>query len=276
MEGTTGRLVVARGWSEQVDPRHAAFLQRLRDAGVDVLDLHLPAESSPTFEHWVIRYADAIDAAVPDRSEPLRCLGYCVGGSLLNEVGGRLTARGRRFAYLGTVDARQETTRHRLEHNMNARAQVPRRARLYVFLMSSGSPVLEPLHRTLKAWAVARVRTLGSLVTKGPRFLRTRHDPAWHTVRLSYGAVLRGSSVPVHRYVARDSVTKYGDLSLNTAAWSRGGYALRIVGGDHFSCLTDPHLDGLVHAIVDDLRDPLPLLIEVDRGQSRSTPRSEQ
>lgn len=269
-------LLVVRGWSEALDPRHSLLLRRLGDAGLEVLDLYLPPEDSPTFDHWAARYADAIESMVPDTDAPIDFLGYCVGGSLLGPISIMLAERGRRLAYIGLIDARLETTAQRLAHNMHHRAKVPRRIRLNLFFRSLGMPIPEPLTRILKAWAVARARTVASFFTRGPRFLRRRRDPVWHTLHVAYSATFTGHSTPVHRYVARQSIETYGDLSLNTGPLSSAGFALRVVGGDHFTCLTDPHLDSLVRAILDDLRDPVPLLLEVDRGQFRSSPRSDR
>lgn len=270
------KVWVVRGWSEELDPRHPVFLQRLHDAGVDVVDLYVPAETASSFDEWVDHFVDVFESSVPDPTVPLQCVGYCVGGNLLGQIADHLADRGFRFAYLGLIDTRMETTLQRLRHNVNSRAKVPRNVRLRLFLASTGTPTRESFVDILRAWAVAKARSVGGFLTKGPRFLRRRNDPAWHTIHLSYATQFETSNLPHHRYVARQSIETYADPTLNSSPWSRGGYALRIVGGDHYTCITDPHLDGLVRAIVDDLRDPMPLRLEIDRGQFRSSPRSDR
>jgi len=270
------QLVVARGWSEELDPRHPVFLDRLRAAGVDVLDVYSSPDGFRTFDDWIASYVDTIVELVPDREQPLRCLGYCVGGSILIGAAELLRDRGYRIDYVGLVDARVETTLQRLAHNIHHRAKVPRRIRLRYFMRSVGAPFDESVRQILRAWVSARIRTAGSLFTKGPRFLRRRREAAWPVLHLSYSAKLPPGTLPHHRYVARESVELYGDPSLNAAGYSHGGYVLRIIGGDHFTCITDPHVDGLVQAIVDDLRDPLSIWLEVDKGQRRPAPRSDR
>jgi thioesterase domain-containing protein len=239
---TPVRVVVVRAWSETADPRMMEFEGTLRALGIDVVDHYVRA--APTDRDMVAWARRAIEelAHTDVGARPTHVLGYCLGGHLLIEMLAVWATQGHRPVYAGLIDTWSRQPLFRLEQGIERRYEVSWPMRVRIQARAVSDPALLPWRRIARAWWQAARR--GAALTCSPaahvrQRRRRREQDNWWSVHLAYDWVWSILEVPLYLYNCTDSVANEfeGDPTLGLSAHLRGGYALRLVDGDHLSCL---------------------------------------
>lgn len=239
----------------EFDGRSVMLRDALAAEGVEVVLAHVDHTGCRTFAEWADRFADHIvDEHQTD--EPMRLLGYCIGGVMCVEVAARLTARGRPPAYVGLVEAWSPSPLTRLVDGTYRHYRVPWRNRIRGALFELSRPH-GPRARTIAAaWTMA-------LLKWPPRWFRDvvirrgaprRRKSRWEPLRLAWALDRSSLDIPVFAYhTAHSTALMNGDRTLGLSPHLRGGFVLRTVGGDHAACTDHPHLEDLARVISVDL-----------------------
>ena len=248
--GTRPRLISVRGWTADDDPRYPAFVDALRDTGVDVHDLFVACDPFATMGDWARAVIDELEAvAVP--GEPLHLLGYCLGGHILLEVIGQLQRSGRHPAYVGLIDCWYRPPAHWVDRGIYSRYGVAwfRRVRHQAGRMAPPAP--EPLAVILRSWLVRLARTTGRAL-RGRTPARQRPSIRnWSGQHLAYNWFYPRLQVSVHLYNSQDSVDDMdGDPSMGLAPLLIGGFDVEVLAdSQHWTCLQSPCREQLIDLI---------------------------
>ena len=260
-------LISVRGWSAEDDPRYHAFVGRLRDSGVEVVDLWVPPDGFATMGLWsaAVRAevdallggsggvdAQAVGAGAADGS--LHLLGYCLGGHILLELIAQLQDAGRAPAYVGLIDCWYRPPAHWIDRGIYGRYGVawPRRLRHQLGRLTP--PRVEPVAVVARSWAVRAARTSVRVARGGRVAAKRGRILNWHGQHLAYDWFYRRLRVPIHVYNAEASVADMDDdPSLGLSMYLTGGFTAEVLAGtDHRTCLEPPSGDQLTGWIARD------------------------
>lgn len=249
-------LVVVRGWSEAVNPDFIIFMQELREAGHEVIDIFSLPTGYRDFGQW----ADDVIAEIERRTppgRPLHLIGYCYGGNLLMNAVTKLESRGADLEYVGFIDVRRDSPGMRLTRGLDALYQVPWPVRIRQQLIRLVPPSREPFSVVASSVLRRAVRSVVELPKRGWRSRRRRIPAIHEQLALSLAWEFDWMSTPVHFYVSPDSMERYapGDPSLGHSIRLRGGCAVRFIEGTHESCICPPNSAELIERITTDRFD---------------------
>jgi len=245
-------LVVVRGWEAHDESRFPGFLEQLRHAGVDVVDLYQPAGDARTMGEWAARLVDELPAGGPQR-----LLGYSLGGHLVLAMTAILADRGEAPGYVGLVDTWLRSPQYSMLAGVYWRFGVGWRRRVRHQLLSLARPDPVPVSVMVQDAARRFARTLLSIRKKGLMTRRRPRIPNWDGQHLMYEWAFPPLDVPVHLYNAVGTIEQNGnDPSMGLAPHLRAGYVLRTMAGDHHTCLAPPNRELLTEAVVADLAAP--------------------
>ena len=232
-----------------------SLLVRIRNAGWVVENVYVAPEPYSSMRQW----AQATLAEIVRRGyaeQPLRLIGYCLGGHLAIEVLALLSNPGDTPAYAGLIDTWDRTPvdqmRSRIYHRY--RVGVRRRVRHQLLALTRPEPVR--LRSALFEWS--RAAALWAPLHLNTRIRGHRKKSHWYRQHLAYNWTYSAVNVPVHLYNSIESIRKNGgDQTMGLSPNLRGGYVLRQIGGDHDSCVSEPHVDRLADLVLADLATPV-------------------
>lgn len=257
------RLVVVRGWPAEGDDLMARLLGLLAEGGMAVEDVFVDPAGCGSMAEWATLVVGEIDRRL-EPSEPRLLLGYCLGGHVTIEVTAALTAQGRPPTHVALVDTWDRSPAYQLSHGIYRRYRVGWRRRVRHQLQTLTRPGAVRVAPAAGHYGVALVKWIPRwvsevVVQRGRPRLRKSH---WWGLHLAYDWTYSVLDVPVHRYNAEVSIIDNdGDPSMGLAANFRGGSVLRRIGGDHITCLREPHVERLAALVVADLASPLAIAI---------------
>lgn len=250
MNVTTPTLMYVRGWSETDHPAGAAFVDELRTAGVDVIDVYVPPAGLGDISGWARATIEVLDRHRAE-GEPLHLLCYCIGGNLGLEVVYQLEARNDAPAYVGLIDVRRDLESFRLARGIDSLYIVPWGMRLRMQLIRLTPPNRETLGAVLGSILRRSVRSVIELPKRGWRSRKRRRGVSFDAMRFTYACEIERIVTPVHLYNSPGSTGRFtpGDPSLNIGQYLSGGYCVRSIEGDHEHCLDPAHAPSLIAMI---------------------------
>jgi thioesterase domain-containing protein len=243
-------LISVRGWSADDDPRYPAFVERLRDSGVDVHDLFVPPDPFPTMADWA-RAVIAEISTVALAGEPLHLLGYCLGGHVLLEVVGQLQASAQMPGYVGLIDCWYRPPAHWVDRGIYGRYGVAWSRRVRHQAARIAPPHAERPSVVLRSWAIRTARTTGR-VLRGRTSSRQRPEILnWQGQHLAYDWFYPRLTTPVHVYNAEVTVDDMGgDPSIGLSPYLVGGFEVQVLpDSGHRTCLQPPTSERLIELI---------------------------
>ena len=247
------QLFVVRGWSAEVNPDFIGFMQELRDAGHEVVDIFGMPTGHRTFGEW----GDDVIAEIVERAEPgrpLHLIGYCYGGNLLMNAMVGMERRELDIEYVGFIDVRRDSPERRLSRGLESLFQVPWPVRIRQQLLRLTPPYLEPFSTVVRSVLRRSLRSVIELPTRGWRSRKRRKPATQEHLTLSLAWEFDWITTPAHLYVCPDSMDRYapGDPSLGHSLRLRGGFVTRDIDGNHETCIRPPHSERLVETITQD------------------------
>ena len=246
-------LLAIRGWSSEIDPGYLRFIDEMRATGTEIVDIFVPHGNFETFGEW----ADATMAealAHHREGEPLHLLSYCGGGTLAFVGLRTIEQHGIRPDYLGFIDVRAGHPEFRLRMGFDSMYAVPWAQRIRHQLVRLTPPDRERPGAVVASILRRAVRSTIEFPSRGWRSRNRRsaliHRQAELAARWEFDSI----STPAHLYNCMHSVDRYwpGDPSLGRAGLLRGGFGVRLIEGDHHSCLQPPHSADLIAKIAYD------------------------
>lgn len=247
------KLIAVRGWSADVDPTYLKFIDEMRATGCEVVDSFVTHDGFATFGEW----ADAsIESALAHHieGEPLHLLGYCGGGTLLTEGLRTIERRGLRPSYVGFIDVRAGHPKIRLQRGFDSIYAVPWTQRIRHQLVRLTPPDRESFGAVANSVLRRTVKSTISYPKRGWRSRKLRipiiHRQAELAARWEFNSIV----TPAYLYNCMHSIDHNwpGDPSLGRAGLLKGGFAVRIIEGDHHSCLQPPNSADLIAQITND------------------------
>jgi len=253
-------LHVICGFDRNGDRRVHAFIDHLTELGWGLKVIFEDALEHRDMGSWAAAVTTRVLDARDD-SEPLHLLGYCAGGNITMQVLHDLELHGIGVGYVGLIDTRYVSPVERLSKRDYGYVGVRRSRRVREQLGRLAPPESASVGTVLRSWV--------SALTLGPplqiaRRIRNRHrfallvrnrraDRRWWALHLAFDWNYPSIVTPAHLYGTDVSIRRAGgDPSQGLATFLRGGFTLRRIGGEHFTCIQPPHVDGLIGLIEKD------------------------
>jgi len=247
------KLLAIRGWEVEVDGSYLSFVDEIRATGCEVVDIFVSHDGFATFGEW----ADAsIESALAQHidGEPLHLLGYCAGGTLLSEGLRTFERSGLRPSYVGFIDVRAGHPKVRLHRGFDSIYAVPWAHRIRQQLVRLTPPDRESFGAVANSVLRRTVKSTMSFPKRGWRSRNLRiptiHRQAELAARWEFNSIV----TPAYLYNTMHSIDTFwsGDPSLGRAGLLKGGFTVRIIEGDHLSCLQPPNSADLIAQITND------------------------
>jgi thioesterase domain-containing protein len=248
-------VIAVHGWEDADEPRFPLVVDGIRAAGIDVVDLYLPLGDTATMPEWCERVADAI-LALPEASDRTPMLmGYCLGGHLVIGALHHLERRGRAPGAVLLVDTWVRSLRYHLVHDVHGKFRLSWRRRRLLLLAAVAPPDPVRLRSVARWWTSGAVLRLKRFKRYGPNRRRRASIPNWDGAHVAYDGTFASVTTPARCVNSESSIAdNEADPAMGLAPLLRGGFTLRIVPGGHHSMMEEPHTDGLVAALVDEIR----------------------
>ena len=243
-------LISIRGWRGTAASPNIAFVEQIRRAGTEIVDVHVEPEGFEDLAGWARAVIDELDALALAPG-PMHLVTYCLGGNLTLEVLHQLEQRGDSPEFVAFIDVRDESGVHRMVRGLDSLYLIPWPMRFRLLMGSLVPPDHESLGSVLAKVLRRSLRTLRQFPKNG-RHSRNRRDPeSFPGFRLSYGWELHGVTTPVHLYNTAYAITRYSptDPSMRLGRFLHGGFVVRVIDGDHQTCIEPPFSDDLIEQI---------------------------
>lgn len=246
-------LYSIRGWLQEVNPAYITFVEGMRDTGVDVVDIYVPPAGFRTFGEWAIAVVEAIDSHRHD-DEPLHLMGYCLGGVIMLVVIAEFERRAISPACVSMIDVRAYRQDFRLQRGFDSVYQTPWPVRLRGLLIRLTPPDRESFGSVFSSVVRRSIRSARELPKRGWRSHKRRIPAVHEEQALAFAWEFDAISTPVCCYNTQASMDLYtqNDPSLNMGVYLQGGFVVRMIEGNHETCIDTPHAAGLIKKITAD------------------------
>lgn len=246
-------LYPIRMWTQEINPSYMTFVDEMRAAGHEVIDIFEPHQGHTSLDDWVAGVTERLFEHWQEGT-PLHLIGYCGGGDLLITALPVLERRGIRADYVGFIDIRTGRQGEPLRRGLYSLYQIPWSARIWRQMMRLTPPNRETLGAVLKSVLRRSYRSVLEFPQRGWRSKKRRipsvYEQSWLEYRCSWPSV----KTAAHLYICPQSVDRYtpGDPSVGAARTLQGGFVIRSIGGNHETCIEPPHSTDLIERIIAD------------------------
>ena len=246
-------LYSIRGWLQEVNPAYITFVEEMRETGIDVVDIYVPPTGFRTFGEWAIAVVEAIDSHRHD-DEPLHLMGYCLGGVAMLVVIAEFERRAISPACVSMIDVRMYRHDFRLQRGFDSVYQTPWPVRLRGLLIRLTPPDRESFGSVASSVLRRSIRSVRELPKRGWRSHKRRIPAVHEEQALAFAWEFDAISTPVCCYNTQASIDLYtqNDPSLNMGAYLQGGFVVRMIEGNHETCIDTPYAAGLIEKITAD------------------------
>ena len=246
-------LYSVRAWAQEVNPAYITLVDEMRATGVDVIDIYVPPTGFRSFGEWANAIVEAIDSHRHD-DEALHLMGYCLGGVIMLLVIAEFERRAISPACVSVIDARMYSQGFRLRRGFDSVYQTPWPVRLRGLLIRLTPPDRESFGSVASSVLRRSIRSVRELPKRGWRSHKRRISAIHQEQHLAFAWEFDAISTPVYRYNTQASMDLYAqnDPSLNMGKYLQGGFVVRMIEGNHESCIDTPYATGLIEKITAD------------------------